>query len=164
MLLKTQLVSRPFVATLMRSLQPPVAGSHSRGSPSVLDTRIYAAPAPWRPNIQRQPKQQIKPRVFKAHLIPRQQVLVPVSARSVRQLKRGRASPREKSVARRGDAARQEVNGSEEEQLLTLRSTYSIWFGFFPFGGRSSGGSSSSGGSVLLASQTLSSRALLSEP
>ncbi|CAB1461046.1 unnamed protein product [Pleuronectes platessa] len=70
-------------------------GSHwvlivSRGAPRVPATRIYVpASALWGSNIHWQPKQQIRLRVFIAFLIPRQQVVVPVSAHSVSQLKHG---------------------------------------------------------------------------
>lgn len=70
--------------TLPQASSPLSTGlSWSRGAPSVLTVRIYAPASPlWGPNIHWQPKQQIKLRVFIASLIPRQQVVVPVSAHS----------------------------------------------------------------------------------
>lgn len=107
-------------------------------------------------NIHWQPKQQIRLRVFIARLIPRQQVVVPVSVHSVSQLRHAGESQWEKSADRQRE---REVHGREEEcwprekQLLTLLSTFPF---FFSCGWNCS--------DMSLVFQTVSSWARLSQP
>lgn len=95
--------------------------------------RIYAPASPlWGSKIHRQPKQQIRLRVFIARLIPRQQVVVPVSAHSVSQLKQDWSESIRELIGQTPSYRRRgEVNGKEwlqkEKQLLTLWVFFFFW-------------------------------------